>query len=266
VSGVLKETFDDDSEEESSGRESGEDSRRGSTQSGRGSSQSDRGNTVGELNNGSTGETRRKKKTSVTGAMSAMKSAIKSMASGVTGRKKSGPKAGNDGDSEREEPPSATSTPVPNYKQNFIGQDNFTVHVYVNNTYVSELEMRLPDGNRTSFGIFATFNHSNSTKPAVPILQHLYKTGVMSDGENVLKYVNSYRTNKDMLKERSCSGTMHVWSSSTLLIVSDIDGTVTKSDVVGLIDSSGMVSESYSHTHPGICKFYSDLVNDLDIR
>eukprot|EP00590_Aulacoseira_subarctica_P006625 CAMPEP_0172436090 /NCGR_PEP_ID=MMETSP1064-20121228/71541_1 /TAXON_ID=202472 /ORGANISM="Aulacoseira subarctica , Strain CCAP 1002/5" /LENGTH=260 /DNA_ID=CAMNT_0013184475 /DNA_START=969 /DNA_END=1749 /DNA_ORIENTATION=- len=43
------------------------------------------------------------------------------------------------------------------------------------------------------------------------------------------------------------------------LIVSDIDGTITKSDINGVLDT--VVREAYTHVHRGICKFFTDLVN-----
>ena len=50
---------------------------------------------------------------------------------------------------------------------------------------------------------------------------------------------------------------MFLWSTSDLLVVSDIDGTITKSDVVGLVDSIAV--ESYGHTHSGVCRFFNEV-------
>ena len=54
-----------------------------------------------------------------------------------------------------------------------------------------------------------------------------------------------------------------MWDSTDLVVISDIDGTITKSDVIGLL--SNAVEQYDSHTHRGICKLYSDL-GKLNLR
>mmetsp|Transcript_5423 Transcript_5423/g.9235 ORF Transcript_5423/g.9235 Transcript_5423/m.9235 type:complete len:630 (-) Transcript_5423:1666-3555(-) len=60
---------------------------------------------------------------------------------------------------------------------------------------------------------------------------------------------------------------LYVWSALDSVIVSDIDGTVTKDNVGGVMDT--VVQEKYAHVHNGICKFYQELtkispVEDMD--
>lgn len=47
-------------------------------------------------------------------------------------------------------------------------------------------------------------------------------------------------------------------------MVSDIDGTITKSDVVGLLDSIAV--ESYGHTHSGVCRFFNEIERRENVR
>jgi phosphatidate phosphatase LPIN len=50
---------------------------------------------------------------------------------------------------------------------------------------------------------------------------------------------------------------IYLWSALDSVIVSDIDGTVTKDNVGGVMDT--VVQDKFSHIHNGICKFYSQL-------
>jgi hypothetical protein len=263
--GVLKETFDDDE----SGDESDVDDDDGRM--------SDFGirETESELSPTAPDgqpKDRKSRRSSMASAMHKLSKGIKSMSSKAMSKspKKDERSLGRDLPSTRESREALSGTEQsdgdsPAFKQNFIGQDNFTIHVYVNGVYVPELEMRRSEGKKGTYGQFATFNHSNSMKPDLAILQKLHSDGVLVEGTNELRYVNNYQTKNDV-KERSCTAGLHLWSTRSLLVISDIDGTVTKSDVVGLIDSSGLIADSYSHTHGGIAKFYSGLVRDCDVK
>jgi phosphatidate phosphatase LPIN len=60
---------------------------------------------------------------------------------------------------------------------------------------------------------------------------------------------------------------IYLWSALDSVIVSDIDGTVTKDNVGGVMDT--VVQDKFSHIHKGICKFYQQLtrispVEDID--
>jgi hypothetical protein len=55
------------------------------------------------------------------------------------------------------------------------------------------------------------------------------------------------------------SANLYLWKHTDSVIVSDIDGTITKSNVRGLIDT--VVTDSYKHCHVGICTFLSRLAS-----
>ena len=52
---------------------------------------------------------------------------------------------------------------------------------------------------------------------------------------------------------------LFLWSTHDLFAVSDIDGTVTKSDVQGVFDS--VFTERYKHVHRGICQLFTNMSN-----
>lgn len=55
------------------------------------------------------------------------------------------------------------------------------------------------------------------------------------------------------------SANLYLWKHTDSVIISDIDGTITKSNVRGLIDT--VVTDSYNHCHQGICSFLSRLAS-----
>jgi len=48
-----------------------------------------------------------------------------------------------------------------------------------------------------------------------------------------------------------------VWSAQDRVVVFDIDGTITKSNIRGVFDT--VLTESYQHCHDGVCRFLSSL-------
>jgi hypothetical protein len=53
------------------------------------------------------------------------------------------------------------------------------------------------------------------------------------------------------------SANLYLWKHTDSVVVSDIDGTITKSNIRGLIDT--VMTDNYSHCHRGICNFLSRL-------
>lgn len=161
------------------------------------------------------------------------------------------------GDNKAFTPPLYSTTPplTPPPKS---GSDSFTVHVYINGLEITSLQMRLVPPSP-----HAIFVHSNSTKPDPAVIQTLIDTGKIVEGLNLVTYENIYQTN-GRTKSRTTNGRIFLWSHDDLLVVSDIDGTITKSDVVGLVDSIGM-DGGFGHTHNGVCGFYTELAK-RDLR
>jgi len=51
---------------------------------------------------------------------------------------------------------------------------------------------------------------------------------------------------------------VHVWSSNDQVLVVDIDGTITRSNIRGVVDT--VLTEQYLHCHAGVCKFFTQLL------
>lgn len=65
-----------------------------------------------------------------------------------------------------------------------------------------------------------------------------------------------YEVNSRLQGIQQIHSKIYLWNSSAQIVISDVDGTVTKSDVLGQIYP--MVGKDW--THAGIAKFYSDIV------
>ena len=129
-----------------------------------------------------------------------------------------------------------------------------------------------------------TFHQGNSCKLSSETLYEL-STMYLSSGKNLLRYILHYNTtttttstttnntsnsnrneNCDITESSSFTTTqnsilgiaeayIYLWNVNDSILVSDIDGTVTKSDVRGFIDS--VVTKTYIHAHHGVCAFFS---------
>jgi phosphatidate phosphatase LPIN len=53
-------------------------------------------------------------------------------------------------------------------------------------------------------------------------------------------------------------------SEQDRVIVVDVDGTVTKSNVRGVVDT--VITESYHHCHSGVCRFFTNLLKQLQVN
>jgi phosphatidate phosphatase PAH1 len=76
----------------------------------------------------------------------------------------------------------------------------------------------------------------------------------LKEGKNEVVYT----VNSHLQGEQSIRGRIFLWKWNCKIIVSDIDGTITKSDVLGHLYN--MFGKDYNH--PGIAKFYSQLVSN----
>lgn len=78
----------------------------------------------------------------------------------------------------------------------------------------------------------------------------------LNPGQNKIEYCLS--TSKFTIESN-----IYLWSSSDSILISDIDGTITKSDLKGIMDS--LITETYKHVHRGVCSFYSSILStDID--
>lgn len=93
-------------------------------------------------------------------------------------------------------------------------------------------------------------------------------------GEASRNYAKTLRLTSDQLKalnlkpgpnpmsfsvnKATCTATMYLWSGNTPIVISDIDGTITKSDALGHV--LNMIGRDW--THAGVAKLYTDIVNN----
>ncbi|KAJ5091367.1 hypothetical protein NUU61_006237 [Penicillium alfredii] len=60
------------------------------------------------------------------------------------------------------------------------------------------------------------------------------------------------------VNKATCTATMYLWNGNTPIVISDIDGTITKSDALGHV--LNMIGRDW--THAGVAKLYTDIVNN----
>ncbi|KAJ5292041.1 hypothetical protein N7478_001292 [Penicillium angulare] len=60
------------------------------------------------------------------------------------------------------------------------------------------------------------------------------------------------------VNKATCSAYMYLWNGNTPIVISDIDGTITKSDALGHV--LNMIGRDWTHT--GVAKLYTDIVNN----
>ncbi|OQE24291.1 hypothetical protein PENSTE_c007G00872 [Penicillium steckii] len=60
------------------------------------------------------------------------------------------------------------------------------------------------------------------------------------------------------VNKATCTASMYLWSGNTPIVISDIDGTITKSDALGHV--LNMIGRDW--THAGVAKLYTDIVNN----
>lgn len=96
-------------------------------------------------------------------------------------------------------------------------------------------------------------------------------TDSLTTGAPARNYAKSLRLTSDQLKSlelkpgensmsfsvnrATCTANMYLWKHDTPVVISDIDGTVTKSDALGHV--LNIIGRDW--THPGIAKLYSDI-------
>ena len=84
---------------------------------------------------------------------------------------------------------------------------------------------------------------------------------ILNFGRNLLRYTLYSKKGAIVATAESH---LYLWRSTDSVIVSDVDGTVTKSDVRGLIDS--VVQDRFEYCHEGICKFFHDMIDAAEER
>ena len=79
---------------------------------------------------------------------------------------------------------------------------------------------------------------------------------VLTHGRNLIRY-NLFSQQGTIAA--TAEAHLYLWNSSDSIIVSDIDGTITKSDIRGVIDT--LIQDKYEHVHEDICKFFHSILD-----
>jgi len=156
--------------------------------------------------------------------------------------------------------------------QPLLPDNEYRVKIQINGNNLKEsfLCMTLPNaakGNFSGAGM-CNFQQGRSTKPSTEILNQLVDQQVLIPGKNLVRYIlvrkskkavsESDNVNENVIPIGTAAAFCFLWSVHDKVIISDIDGTVTKSNVIGFV--STIVTEKYGHVHDGICCLFTELV------
>lgn len=101
-------------------------------------------------------------------------------------------------------------------------------------------------------------NTAISTPTATTTSQNNKQTkSILTPGRNLLRYTLHSPSNT-IIASTTCH--IYLWSSSDKVIISDVDGTITKSDIRGVYDT--IIQDNFTYCHAGICKFFHSLVTE----
>ena len=111
-----------------------------------------------------------------------------------------------------------------------------------------------------------------SDRPAIGLVTPPQTPPDATAGDPNVNYAKTIRLTSDQLKglnlqpgpnrmsftvnRATCQAHMHYWQHNVPVVISDIDGTITKSDALGHM--FGMIGRDW--THPGVAKLYKDIV------
>ncbi|KAJ5658829.1 uncharacterized protein N7484_002478 [Penicillium longicatenatum] len=79
-----------------------------------------------------------------------------------------------------------------------------------------------------------------------------------SDQLKALQLKPGANTMSFSVNKATCTASMYLWNGNTPIVISDIDGTITKSDALGHV--LNMIGRDWTHT--GVAKLYTDIVNN----
>lgn len=123
------------------------------------------------------------------------------------------------------------------------------VKVKINDHFIPELIM-MCNSEKAEFCRFINGN----VRPQSCILERLISENIITAGKNSIAYYN-YRGKTCHIAE----ALLYLWSSGDSIVISDIDGTVTKSNLYGVVDTC--IRETYEYSHEGVCEFFTQISN-----
>jgi len=101
---------------------------------------------------------------------------------------------------------------------------------------------------------------SNNTQAATSTTSKNNKQtkSILTPGRNLLRYTLHSSSSNTIIASTTCH--IYLWSSSDKVIISDVDGTITKSDIRGVYDT--IIQDYFTYCHVGICQFFCSLVTE----
>jgi phosphatidate phosphatase LPIN len=94
--------------------------------------------------------------------------------------------------------------------------------------------------------------------PAEPVRSYAKTLRLTSDQLKALKLKPGINDMSFSVNKATCTANMYLWRGDTPIVISDIDGTITKSDALGHV--LNMIGRDW--THAGVAKLYTDIVNN----
>ncbi|RDW90066.1 putative lipin Smp2 [Aspergillus mulundensis] len=96
------------------------------------------------------------------------------------------------------------------------------------------------------------------TLPAEPVRNYAKTLRLTSDQLKALQLKPGINDMSFSVNKATCTANMYLWRGDTPIVISDIDGTITKSDALGHV--LNMIGRDW--THAGVAKLYTDIVNN----
>ncbi|KAL4740506.1 Lipin/Ned1/Smp2-domain-containing protein [Aspergillus similis] len=97
-----------------------------------------------------------------------------------------------------------------------------------------------------------------NTVPTEPVRSYAKTLRLTSDQLKALKLKPGINDMSFSVNKATCTANMYLWRGDTPIVISDIDGTITKSDALGHV--LNMIGRDW--THAGVAKLYTDIVNN----
>ncbi|KAL4818509.1 Lipin/Ned1/Smp2-domain-containing protein [Aspergillus spinulosporus] len=97
-----------------------------------------------------------------------------------------------------------------------------------------------------------------NTAPAEPVRSYAKTLRLTSDQLKALNLKPGINDMSFSVNKATCTANMYLWRGDTPIVISDIDGTITKSDALGHV--LNMIGRDW--THAGVAKLYTDIVNN----
>lgn len=140
----------------------------------------------------------------------------------------------------------------PNHRQTSKKSFYVTIQINGNKINLDSIGMSID-----SSGV-CKFTQGNSLRPETSALEYLIVHKSIIPGRNLIRYILHQNKDGNDKVIGTAEAYLFLWSVHDQCIISDIDGTVTRSDVKGVIDS--ILTENYSHVHDGVCQLFHDMV------